>query len=146
MELRRHTDDHVIVVGIEVSAFRNIESKRWVVVIASQQVIRVVDVSWTVGSSLGEVLGPESSVSVLGVVHGKVWRPDSVMNSSLSEVPLLEEVAFVLLVARVDFAEEDHLVHEFPLFETLVDEQVVFFVDGSVAALAGSNEHLESSS
>jgi hypothetical protein len=68
------------------------------------------------------------------------------MNRSLTEVPLLEVVALVFLMAWVDFAQEDHFIHKLSLLETLINEQIVFLVDGSVTALAGSDEYLESSS
>jgi len=45
----------------------------------------------------------------------------------------------------VDLGEEDHLLHELALSETLVDEQVVLLVNSTVAALAGSAENLEPS-
>ena len=114
--------------------------------IAGQQVIRVVDVSWAVGDSLGKILGPESSVGVLSVMHGEVWWPDAVMDLSLSEVPLLEEVALVFLMSRMNLAKEDHLVHQLSLLETLIHEQIVLLMDSSVASLAGPDEYLESSS
>jgi len=68
------------------------------------------------------------------------------MNRSLTEVPLLEVVALVFLMAWVDFAQEDHFIHKLSLLETLINEQIVFLVNGSVTALAGSDEYLESSS
>ena len=68
------------------------------------------------------------------------------MNNSLSEVPLLEVVTSVLLMSGVDLGSEDHSVHELSLLETLVDQEIVFLMHGSVAALAGSLEDLETSS
>jgi len=112
VELRGHSDDHVIVVRVEVPALRDVESEGRAVVVAGQEVIRVVDVSRAVGDSLGQILGPESSVGVLSVMHGEVWWPDAVMDLSLSEVPLLEEVALVFLMSRMNLAKEDHLVHQ----------------------------------
>jgi hypothetical protein len=58
------------------------------------------------------------------------------MDDSLSEVPLLEVIASVLLVSGVDLGSEDHPVHQFSLLETLVDEEIVLLMHGSVAALA----------
>jgi len=68
------------------------------------------------------------------------------MDLALSEVPLLEEVSSVLLMGWVDLWKVDHLLVELILFETLVDQKIVFLMHGSVAALAGSGEHLETSS
>jgi hypothetical protein len=78
-------------------------------------------------------------------MNGEVGRPHSVVDLALSEVPLLEVVASVFLMGRVDLRGEDHLVHEFSLLETLVHEQVILLVHGSVAALAGSLENFEAS-
>ena len=67
------------------------------------------------------------------------------MDLSLTEVPLLEVVSLVLLVCWVDSGNENHQLCQLVLSETLVDKQVVALVDGSVAALAGSGKHLETS-
>ena len=68
------------------------------------------------------------------------------MDDSLSEVPLLEVVSSVLLVRGMDLRSKDHFVHEFSLLETLVDKEIVLLMHGSMAALAGSLEDLETSS
>ena len=47
------------------------------------------------------------------------------MDLSLPVVPLLEVIALVLLMTRVDLGQEDHLVHEFTLVETLFDEDQI---------------------
>ena len=78
-------------------------------------------------------------------MHSHVWWPDSVRDSSLAVVPLLEEVRAVLLMSWMDLASEDHPLGEFVLLETLVDEEIVLLVHGSVAALARSGEDLEAS-
>jgi len=58
------------------------------------------------------------------------------MDDSLSEVPLLEEIASVLLMAWVDLGEENHFLDELGLFETLVDQGIVLLFGGSMATLA----------
>lgn len=68
------------------------------------------------------------------------------MDNSLSEVPLLEEVTSVLLMSWVNFWEEDHLLHDLRLLETLVDQKIVLLMHSSVATLACSLPDLESSS
>ena len=50
-----------------------------------------------------------------------IWRPHSVVDDSLSEVPFLEEITSVLLMSWVNLWEEDHLLHELGLLETLVN-------------------------
>ena len=71
---------------------------------------------------LGEFRGPHSIVGILGLMNCEVRRPDSVVNDSLSVIPLLEVVTSVFLVSRMNFGCKDHLVHELSLFETLIDQ------------------------
>jgi hypothetical protein len=79
-------------------------------------------------------------------MNGEVGWPNSIMDDSLSEVPLLEVVSSVLLVSGMDLRSKDHLVHELSLLETLIDKKIVFLMHGSMATLAGSLEDLETSS
>lgn len=146
MQLRGHSNNHVIEVRVVISTFGDIETKRRLVVIASEQVIGVVDESGGVGVGLGELRGPHSVVGVLGLMHGEVGRPHSVVDYSLSVVPLLEEVRPVFLMGRVDFGGVFHESHELSLLETLFHEEIVLLMHGSVTALAGSLKDLEPSS
>lgn len=68
-------------------------------------------------------------------MNSEVRSPHSIMDHSLSVVPLLEVITLVLLVSGMDPWSEDHLTHELSLFETLVNEQVIFLVHGSMASL-----------
>lgn len=68
------------------------------------------------------------------------------MNNSLSVVPFLEEISLVLLMTRVDAGSVHHELHQFTLFETLLNEEIVFLMDSSMATLAHSLEDFESSS
>jgi len=99
-----------------------------------------------VGGSFREFLGPETSVSILGLMDGEVGRPDSIMDLSLSEVPFLEVISFVFLVSWMKLSKEFHLVSEFALVETLVDEEIVLLVHRSVTSLARALEYFETSS
>ncbi len=145
VQLRRHSDDHVIEVGIEVSAFWNIMAEGRVVMEPSHDVVGIVDKTRRVGVHLGEVRRPHSLVGAFGLMHSEVRRPHSVVNDSLSVVPFLEEITFVLLVSWVQLGQEYHFVDEFSLLETLVDQQIIFLVNSSVTALASPLKHLESS-
>jgi len=42
MELRRHSNNHVIVVWVKVTTLWNIKTERWGVVVTSQEIVRVV--------------------------------------------------------------------------------------------------------
>lgn len=146
MQLRRHCNNHVIEVGVEMSTLWDIKTKWWVVMISSQKVVRVVDQTWGMRQNLGKIGRPDTHVGLFGLMHGEVRSPHSIMDNSLSEVPLVEVVALVLLMTWMDFREEDHLIHEFSLFETLIHKQIVLLVHSSMATLAGSLEDLETSS
>lgn len=114
--------------------------------VAGKQVIWIINHTWHVGSDLGQILWPKTSVSVFSVMHGEVWWPDSIMNLSLSVVPFLEIVSLIFLVAWMDLGQVDHRFSKFSLLETLIDEKIVFLMDSSVATLARSNENFISSS
>ena len=69
-------------------------------------------------------------------MNSEIRSPHSVMNDSLSVVPFLEVISFVFLMSRMDSGGEDHLGHQFSLLETLVYEQIVLLMHGSMATLA----------
>ena len=52
MELRRHGNDHVIKIWVEISTLRNIETEGRVVVITSQEVVGIVDKTWLMRISM----------------------------------------------------------------------------------------------
>ena len=88
------------------------------------------------GVSLGKLRWPHTIVGVLCLMYCEVWCPHSIINDSLSVVPLLEVVSFVLLMSWVDFAREDHFVHQLSLLETLVHQEIVLGMHSSVTSLA----------
>jgi len=146
MELRGHGDDHVIVVRVEVTTLGHIKTERRRIMVASQQVVWIVDKSRLMGSSFGQLRGPYTHVGVLRLMDSHIGRPDSVMDLPLSEVPFLEEVTSVLLMRGMHLREVLHGLLELHLSETLADEKIVFLVHGTVATLARSGEDLESAS
>lgn len=146
VQLWRHSNNHMIVVRVEMSTLWNIETERWVVVVTGQEVVRVVDQTWGVGKGLRKIWRPDTHVGVLSLVDSHVWRPHSIMDNALSVVPLLEVITSVLLVTWVHLRKENHLVNEFSLLETLVHKQIVLLVHGTVAALTGTLPDLEASS
>lgn len=79
-------------------------------------------------------------------MHSHVWWPHSVVDDSLSVVPLLEEITSILLMTWMNLGEVDHLLGKLSLSETLVHQKIVFLMHGSVATLASSLENLEASS
>jgi len=111
MQLWGHSNDHVIVVWVEVSTFWDIKTEWWVVMVTSQKVVRVVDEPWVVGVGLSQIWRPDTQVCVLGLMDSHIWWPHSIVDSSLSPVPFLEIVALVLLMGWMNLWEKDHLVN-----------------------------------
>ena len=111
--------------------------------VAGKQVVWVVDQTGLMGTSLGELRRPHTHVGVLSLMDGLVRRPHPVVDLALALIPLLEEVTTVLLMGRVDLGKIDHLPLELHLGETLLDEQVILLMHGTVAALASTGEDLE---
>jgi len=146
VQLGGHGNNHVIEVGVEVATLRDIKTEWGSVVVASQQVIGVVGETRLHVTCLGQLWGPHTLVGVLGLMDGHVGWPDSVVNSALSEVPLLEVIRAVLLMTRVNFGQEDHLGSQLVLLETFVNKEIVLLMHSAVAALASTREDLETSS
>lgn len=46
VELRGHSNDHVIIVGVEITTLGNVQTEGSIVVITSKQVVRIVDQAW----------------------------------------------------------------------------------------------------
>ena len=143
VELWRHSDDHVIVVWVEVTTLRHIKTERRRVVVTGEKVVGVVDETRLVSTGLGQIGRPHTHVGVLGLMDSHIWRPDSVMDLTLAEVPFLEEVTAVLLMGGMDLGKVDHPLLELHLGETFSDKKIVLLVDGTVAALASTGEDLE---
>ena len=111
--------------------------------VTGEKVVGVVDETRLVSTGLGQIGRPHTHVGVLGLMDSHIWRPDSVMDLTLAEVPFLEEVTAVLLMGGMDLGKVDHPLLELHLGETLSDKKIVLFVDGTVAALASTGEDLE---
>lgn len=136
----------MIVVWVKVATLWDIKTEWWGVVVTSQQVVWIVGETRLHVTCLGQIWWPDTLVSVLSLMDGHVGWPDSVVNFTLSEVPLLEVIRAVLLMSWMDLWQVDHLLVELCLGETLVNEQIVLLVHSTVATLAGTGEDLESSS
>jgi len=146
VQLRGHSDNHVIVVRVEVAALGDIDTEWRLVVVAGHEIVGVVRETGGHGGGLGEFWGPHAQVGSLGLVDGLVWWPDSVMDNALTIIPLLEEVTAMLLMSGVDTGQELHGLVKLCLLETLVHKEIVFLMHGSVATLARTRKDLEASS
>ena len=128
----------MIEVRIEILSFRDVNTKRRLVVITSQHIIHISRQAGVMRSNFRKILWPETSVCIFSLMDCKVWGPDAVVNHSLSEIPFLEIVSLMLLVGWVYSWKIHHLVHELSLLERLVNQQVILSVDCSMAPLARS--------
>jgi len=136
----------VIEVGVKVTTLRDIETEWRRVVVTSEQVVGVVGETRLHSTSLGQLRGPDTLVGILSLMDGHVGWPDSVIDLTLSEVPLLEVIGAVLLMGGMDLGQIDHLASQLELGETFIDEEIILLMHSTVAALAGSAEDLEASS
>jgi hypothetical protein len=114
--------------------------------ITSQQIVRVVDKTRLMRVGLWEFRWPDSIVGVFGLMNSEVRSPHSIVNDSLSVIPLLEVITFVLLMCWVNSWSEDHLWNKFSLLEPLINEQIIFLMHSSVTSLAGTLENFKSTS
>ena len=136
----------MIVVGVEVTTLRHIETEWGLVVIAGQEIVRIVGETGRHGGGLGKFWWPDTEVSSLGLVDSFVWWPDSIMDHTLAIIPLLEEVTTMLLMRRMNAGQVLHSGSKFILLETLINQKIVLLMHGSVATLARASEDFESSS
>jgi len=72
-------------------------------VVTSKQVVGVVGKTGLMGGGFGEFWRPNTLVSIFSLMDGHIGWPDSVMDLSLTEVPLLEVITSVLLMSWVNF-------------------------------------------
>ena len=69
--------------------------------IACHDIVDVADSSWS-KSDLGEISRPHSSVGVLSLILRNVRSVDVVMDVSVSFVPFLIVILFVVVMSRVN--------------------------------------------
>ena len=67
MQLSWHTDDHVIKVRIEVFSLGHVHSVRSLEMVASHDVVNVVDSTGS-ESDLEEISGPDTTIGVFGLI------------------------------------------------------------------------------
>jgi len=111
MELWRHSNNHVIIVWIIMSSFWYIKTKWRVIMISCQKIVWVVCHTGWMRKSFWKIWRPYSHVCIFCLMNSHVWGPHSIMNNSLSEIPLLEEVSSVFLMTWMNFWEVDHFIH-----------------------------------
>jgi hypothetical protein len=75
--------------------------------ISSQNVVNVVDTAWS-QSDFREISRPHSSVRVFSLVLRIVRRVNSIMDHSVSVLPLLIVILFEMVMGRVDGKQADN--------------------------------------
>lgn len=101
IELTGHTNNHMIKVGVEVLALGDIQTLGRLVVVTGQDVVDVVESSGSV-TDLGEVSGPHPAVGVLALLLGVVGGVNTVVDQTVTVLPLLVIVLFEVMVSGVD--------------------------------------------
>ena len=84
---------------------------------------------------LGKIGRPHTHISLFGLMDCHIWWPHSIVDNSLSKVPLLEEISSIFLMGWMDLWEKDHLVHQLSLLESLINDQIVLLMHSTVATL-----------
>jgi len=98
------------------------------------------------GSYFWKFRRPCSFIRIFRLMHSKVGWPDSIMDNSLSEIPLLEVITSVFLMGWVNSWRKHHSCHKFSLFETLINKQIIFLMHCPMTSLARTLENFESPS
>lgn len=127
IKLSGHTNDHVIIVRVEVFTLGDIDTIRGLVVITGQDVEDVVDTTWS-ESNLGQIDGPDTVVGVFTLILREIRRIDSVVNVSISFIPFLVVVLLVMVMGRMD-GEVANKGSQFQLFVGLIQQGIVLLVD-----------------
>ena len=111
----------MVIIWVEITTLWNVKSERRAVMETSQQVIRVVGQTRLMCCSFGQIRRPDSLISIFSLMNSHVWWPDSVMDLTLTVIPLLEVIAPILLMTWVNFGKEDHSLCKLLLSETLIN-------------------------
>lgn len=101
IKLSGHTNDHMIIVRVEVFTLGDIDTIRGLVVITGQDVEDIVDTTGS-ESNLGKIDGPDTVVGVLTLILREIRGIDSVVDVSVSFIPFLIVVLLVMMMGRMD--------------------------------------------
>ena len=138
-----HTNDHVIEIGIEVLSLRDINTIGGLVVIASEDVVDVVDSSWS-KPNLREIGWPHSSVGILSLINRVVGGIYPVVDDSVSILPLLVVVLLEVVMGWVDTKHRHH-IGQLYLSVGLVQQSVILLVEHAMTVPTVPSEYLEPS-
>jgi hypothetical protein len=144
IKLSGHTNDHMIIVRVEVFTLGDIDTKRRLIVVTGQDVEDIVDATRS-ESNLGQIDGPDTVVGVFTLILGEIGRIDSVVNESVSFIPFLIVVLLVMVMGRVD-REVGNKSSQFQLFVGLIQQGIVLLVDHTVTVTTVSSKDQETSS
>jgi hypothetical protein len=144
IKLSGHTNDHMIIVRVEVFTLGDIDTIRRLVVVTGQDVEDIVDTTRS-ESNLGQIDGPDTVVGVFTLILREIGRIDSVVNVSISFIPFLIVVLLVMVMGRVD-GEVGNKGSQFQLFVGLIQQGIVLLVDHTVTIGTVSSKDQETSS
>jgi hypothetical protein len=132
----------VIEVGVEVFSLGDIHAVWWLEVIASEDVVDVVDTSRS-HSDLKEVSRPDTPIGIFSLILTVVRRVHMVVDVSVSLIPFLIVILFEMLMCWVDGEILAYPGGQLDLLIDFVQKDIVFLGDHTVAITAVSTVHLE---
>jgi hypothetical protein len=97
----------VIKVRVEVLPFRHILAKRRLIVIPCQKIVNIVNATWS-HSDFTQICRPCTPIGILGLILTEIRRVYSIVDKSVTVVPLLVVVLFEVVVAWVDAEHRHH--------------------------------------
>ena len=142
VELSGHTEDHMVIVGVEVFSFGDVHAIWGLEVVACHDVVDIVDSSWS-HSDLGEIYGPDTAVGIFCLILGEVGGVDMIVDEAITLIPLLIVILLEMVVSGMDSEVLSNPGGQFQLFVCLVKKQIVLFTHHTVAVCAVACEDLE---
>lgn len=143
MKLARHANDHVIEVGVEGLAFWDVHTLWGLVVVPGQDVVHVIESTGT-HTDLGEIGWPHTTISVLGLILREVGGVNSIVDVSITFVPLLVVVLLEVMVRWVNREGPSYQGCQLQLTVSLIEQDVVLLVHDTVTVTTIPSEHDES--
>lgn len=100
IELPRHPDNHMVKIGVKMFSLGHIEPIRGLEVIPGHQIVDIVNSSRS-ESDFCEISRPDTTIGIFSLVLRIVCWVDVIVDVSVSFVPFLVVVLFVMLMSGV---------------------------------------------
>lgn len=111
--------------------------------IACHDIVNIVDSSWS-HSDFSKVSGPNSTVSIFGLILREISWVNMIMNISISLIPFLIIILFEVLMGRMNRKVLADPRDQLQLFIDFVQKYVILFTDHTVTVAAISAKYLKS--